>query len=127
MCIPNSIQHKIHKRTGNGDMIAIFLVDTMQGQHTDAKFNHRLEAAKHLIKYGFTDTDYEAIAKEIREEEERDDNSKPLRFQTTAPSSHHSSESRNPEDHQSATHPTPLPQGEGWGEGSDNSLPPSRG
>ena len=38
-------------------MIAIFLVDTMQGQHTDAKFNHRLEAAKHLIKYGFTDTD----------------------------------------------------------------------
>ena len=57
MCLPNSIQHKIHKRTGNGDMIAIFLVDTMQGQHTDAKFNHRMEAAKHLIKYGFTDTD----------------------------------------------------------------------
>ena len=56
MCIPNSIQHKIHKRTGNGDMIASFLVDTMQGQHTDAKFNHRLEAAKHLIRYGFPDT-----------------------------------------------------------------------
>ena len=55
MCIPNSIQHKIHKRTGNGDMIASFLVDTMQGQHTDAKFNHRLEAAKHLIRYGFPD------------------------------------------------------------------------
>ena len=29
----------------------------MQGRHTDAKFNHRLEAAKHLIKYGFTDTE----------------------------------------------------------------------
>ena len=62
MCIPNSIQHKIHKRTGNGDMIAIFLVDTMQGQHTDAKFNHRLEAAKHLIKYGFPDTGCDTIS-----------------------------------------------------------------
>ena len=56
MCLPNSIQYKIHKRTGNGDTIAAFLVDTMQGQHTDAKFCHRLEAAKHLIKYGFPDT-----------------------------------------------------------------------
>ena len=55
MCLPNSIQYKIHKRTGNGDTIAAFLVDTMQGQHTDAKFCHRLEAAKHLIKYGFPD------------------------------------------------------------------------
>ena len=62
MCIPNSIQHKIHKRTGNGDMIAIFLVDTMQGQHTDAKFNHRMEAAKHLFKYGFTDADCETTS-----------------------------------------------------------------
>ena len=62
MCIPNSIQHKIHKRTGDGDMIAIFLVDTMQGQHTDAKFNHRMEAAKHLFKYGFTDTECKTIS-----------------------------------------------------------------
>ena len=43
-------------------MIASFLVDTMQGQHTDAKFNHRLEAAKHLIKYGFPDTDCETTS-----------------------------------------------------------------
>ena len=73
----------------------------------------------------YDDTDYEAIAKEIREEEDRDDNSKPLRFQETVPSSRHSSESRNPEDHQAATPATklPLPQGEG----SDNSLPPRRG
>ena len=356
MCLPNSIQHIIHKRTGDGDMIAAFLVDTMQGQHTDAKFNHRLEAAKHLIKYGFTDaechnnpplpqgegrgecespapsplsprerarvrgkeiaepishldilnyqiahlirhetaeghtivnflvnimsgrdrpftpkkfrikpadrmaaarellrrgfgdfgsrrklsdsndeanaydtlhtdlakrmreysergaapirfllevvanpnpeeeftihfrmsaaqellrrgwdtnhdnikpeqlqdywrdgestrlsigqkktqaglstsiddndkyddTDYEAIAKEMREEEDRDANSKPLRFQETVLSSRHSSESRNLEDRPAASPATklPLPQGEGWGEGSDNSLPPRRG
>ena len=77
----------------------------------------------------YDDTDYEAIAKEMREEEDRDVNSKPLRFQETAPSSRHSSESRNLEDRQAASPATklPLPQGEGWGEGSDNSLPPRRG
>ena len=66
----------------------------------------------------YDDTDYEAIAKEIREEEDRDDNSKPLRFQETVPSSRHSSESRNLEDRQAASPSTkpPLPQGEGWGE-----------
>ena len=77
----------------------------------------------------YDDTDYEAIAKEVREEEDRDDNSKPLRFQETVPSSRHSSESRNLEDLQAASPATklPLPQGEGRGEGSDNSLPPRRG
>ena len=81
----------------------------------------------------YDDTDYEAIAKEIREEEDRDDNSKPLRFQETVPSSPHSSESRNLEDRQTASPSTmlPLPQGEGWGEGSagilKNPLPPRRG
>ena len=69
------------------------------------------------------DTDYEAIAKEMREEEDRDVNSKPLRFQETVPSSRHSSESRNPEDRQAASPSTklPLPQGEGWGEGNAGS------
>ena len=59
----------------------------------------------------YDDTDYEAIAKEMREEEDQDDNSKPLRFQETVPSSRHSSESRNPEDRQAATPATkpPLP------------------
>ena len=73
----------------------------------------------------YDDVDYEAIAKEIREEEDRDDNSKPLRFQETASSSRHSSESRNPEDHQAATPATklPLPQGEGWGEGKETNAP----
>ena len=67
----------------------------------------------------YDDTDYEAIAKEIREEEDRDDNSKPLRFQETVPSSRHSSESRNLEDRQAASPATklPLPQGEGSGDG----------
>ena len=77
----------------------------------------------------YDDTDYEAIAKEMREEEDRDANSKPLRFQETVLSSRHSSESRNLEDRPAASPATklPLPQGEGWGEGSDNSLPPRRG
>ena len=68
----------------------------------------------------YDDTDYEAIAKEIREEEDRDVNSKPLRFQATVPSSRHSSENRNLEDRQAASPATklPLPQGEGWGEGN---------
>ena len=55
MCIPTKLQQNIIDRTREGDSIAAFLVDTMQGRHTDAKFNHRLEAAKHLIKYGFPD------------------------------------------------------------------------
>ena len=73
----------------------------------------------------YDDVDYEAIAQEIREQEDRDDNSKPLRFQETVPSSRHSSESRNPEDHQAATPATklPLPQGEGWGEGKETNVP----
>ena len=81
----------------------------------------------------YDDTDYEAIAKEVREEDDRDANSKPLRFHETVPSSRHSSESRNPEDHQAASPATklPLPQGEGWGEGTagilNKPLPPRRG
>ena len=73
----------------------------------------------------YDNTDYEAIAKEIREEEDRDVNSKPLRFQETVPSSCHSSESRNLEDRQAASPATklPLPQGEGWGEGKETNAP----
>ena len=72
----------------------------------------------------YDDTDYEAIAKEIREEENRDDNSKPLRFQETVPSSRHSSESRNLEDLQAASPATkpPLPQGESSGEGNETNT-----
>ena len=73
----------------------------------------------------YDDVDYEAIAKEIREEEDRDVNSKPLRFQETVPSSCHSSESRNLEDRQAASPATkfPLPEGEGWGEGKETNAP----
>ena len=73
----------------------------------------------------YDDTDYEAIAKEIREEEDRDVNSKPLRFQETVPSSRHSSESRNPEDLQAASPSTklPLPQGDEPAPASESPSP----
>ena len=77
----------------------------------------------------YDDTDYEAIAQEMRGEEDRDVNSKPLRFQETVPSSRHSSESRNLEDRQAASPSTKLllPKGLGRSEGANNSLPPRRG
>ena len=62
MCIPTKLQQNIIDRTNEGDTIAAFLVGTMEGQHTDAKFNHRLEAAKHLIRYGFPDADCETTS-----------------------------------------------------------------
>ena len=76
----------------------------------------------------YDDVDYEAIAQEIREQEDRDDNSKPLRFQETVPSSRHSSESRHLEDRQAASPATklPLPQGDEPAPVSE-SLPPRRG
>ena len=56
MCNLNALQQNIFDRTKEGDTIAKFLVDTMQGETPGVKVNHRLEAAKHLIKYGFPDT-----------------------------------------------------------------------
>ena len=106
MCIPTKLQQNIIDRTNEGDTIAAFLVDTMQGQHTDAKFNHRLEAAKHLIKYGFTDTDCGNAS--VRPE--------PVEGQENASSitSRHSCESRNPEGQRGDEPPvqSPLSPGE---------------
>ncbi len=62
MCITTKLQQNIIDRTREGDTIAVFLVDTMQGQTAGVKINHRLEAAKHLIKYGFPDTDCETTS-----------------------------------------------------------------
>ena len=109
----------------------------------------------------YDDTDYEAIAKEMKEEEDREaaaskslhprfgkvracpelaegtgvteplSNGMPLSESggIATSNSHHSREIRNPEDHQAvaASSKLPLPQGEGWGEDTDISLPPRRG
>ena len=55
MCLPTKLQQNIIDRTREGDTIAAFLVSTMQGETQGVKVNHRLEAAKHLIRYGFPD------------------------------------------------------------------------
>ena len=62
MCIPTKLQQNIISFTKDGEHVARFLTETMQGRHTDAKFNHRLEAAKHLIKYGFPDANCETTS-----------------------------------------------------------------
>ena len=72
----------------------------------------------------YDDTDYEAIAHQLREDEEHDANSKPLRFNEAVPSSRHSRESRNLDDHHQVVAKNPhLPQGEGRDEGSENTPP----
>ena len=69
----------------------------------------------------YDDTDYEAIAQEMREEEDRQAASK----------SRHSRAGGNPEGQGEAANNPPLPQGEGWGEGTagilNKPLPPRRG
>ena len=62
MCNLNALQQKIFDRTKEGDTIAKFLVDTMQGETPGVKVNHRMDAAKHLIKYGFPDADCETTS-----------------------------------------------------------------
>ena len=62
MCNPADIQHKIHSFTKDGEHIARFLTETVQGKTPGAKVNHRLEAAKHLIRYGFPDADCETTS-----------------------------------------------------------------
>ena len=57
MCIPTKLQQNIVSLTKDGHAIAQFLVNTMQGETPGVKVCHRMEATKHLIKYGFPDTD----------------------------------------------------------------------
>ena len=52
MCNTTALQQKIRKHTDNGDLIAQFLAGTIRGEYPDAKYHHRLEAAKLLERYG---------------------------------------------------------------------------
>ena len=61
MCIPTKLQQNIIDRTREGDTIAAFLVSTMRGETPGVKVNHRMDAAKQLIKYGFTDINCDNI------------------------------------------------------------------
>ena len=62
MCITTPLQQNIIDRTEEGDTIAEFLVDTMRGETPGVKVCHRMDAAKHLIKYGFPDTECETTS-----------------------------------------------------------------
>ena len=53
MCIPDTLQQNILTSTKGGCDIATFLAETMRGETLGVKVNHRLEAAKQLIKHGF--------------------------------------------------------------------------
>ena len=52
MCNQNALQLHIARRTNNGETVANFLADTIEGKHSDAKYHHKLEAAKLLARYG---------------------------------------------------------------------------
>ena len=62
MCIPTKLQQNIISFTKDGEHIARFLTETVQGKTPGVKVNHRLEAAKHLIRYGFPDADCETTS-----------------------------------------------------------------
>ena len=62
MCKLTELQHNIHSITKDGYDIAAFLADTMRGETPGVKVCHRMEAAKHLIRYGFTDTQCETTS-----------------------------------------------------------------
>ena len=55
MCVTSRLQQHIRNLTNDGETVAGFLVDTMQGKHTNAKYHHKLEAMKHIVRFGFTE------------------------------------------------------------------------
>ena len=62
MCIPTKLQQKIIDRTNEGDPSHAFLVDTMNGETPGVKVCHRMDAAKQLIKHGFSNSDCETTS-----------------------------------------------------------------
>ncbi len=88
MCITNALQQKIRKHTENGDLIAQFLADTIRGEYPDAKYHHRLEAAKLLARYG---------SDQPESEESQFWGLIPTPEELAESNSRHSCESRNPE------------------------------
>ena len=66
-----ALQQNIAGITKDGYDIAIFLADTMRGETPGVKVCHRMEAAKHLIRYGFTDTDCQTTSDRLSRAGER--------------------------------------------------------
>ena len=57
MCIKSRLQQHIRNLTKDGELVARFLVDTVEGRHKDARYHHKLEAAKLLERYSSSDED----------------------------------------------------------------------
>ena len=124
MCKTTPLQHKIQKRTGNGDLIANFLADTIEGKYSDAKYHHKLEAAKLLARYG---------SDQPESEESQFWGLIPTPEELAASHSRHSCFRRNPDPlspreraRVRGQENTPSPStGEGWDGGEDSSNPVS--
>ena len=55
MCVTSRLQQHIRNLTNDGEVVAQFLVDTVQGKTPGVKACHQLEAMKYLDRYGFSD------------------------------------------------------------------------
>ncbi len=55
MCAPSRLQQHIRNLTKDGEIVAQFLVDTVQGKTPGVKACHQMEALKYLDRYGFSD------------------------------------------------------------------------
>ena len=122
MCKTTPLQHKIQKRTGNGDLIANFLADTVEGKYPDAKYHHKLEAVKLLARYG---------SDQPESEQSQFWGLIPTPEELAASPSRHSCESRNPgplspreRARVRGQENTPSPStGEGWDGGDESPNP----
>ena len=117
MCNNTALQQKIRRHTDNGGLITQFLADTIRGEYPDAKYHHKLEAAKLLSRYDFPDEDPFVLSPVLsmpkglsKDESASERNITPSR---------HSCEGRNPQGQGEDAENPPLPQGEGWGEGEN--------
>ena len=105
MCKLTELQQNIISFTRDGEHIARFLTETMRGETPGVKVCHRMEAAKHLIRYGFTNADCDTNPSQTQEERVNSDQS-PLSLRERA--------------RVRETDNTPSPSmGEGW-DGGDN-------
>ena len=55
MCAPSRLQQHIRNLTKDGEVVARFLVDTVQAKTPGVKTCHQMEAMKYLVRFGFTD------------------------------------------------------------------------
>ena len=84
MCNSNSLQQHIRRLTNDGEVVARFLTETVQGKTPGAKACHQVKAMEYLVRFGLTD-------------------------QPATPD-RHSCESRNPQEHDKFWGLIPTPE-----------------